>query len=237
MRYTRAYVQRADDSADGPITFVASTGDVARDGFVIDPKGWKLDNFKANPVVQWAHSYSMPPIGRGLNPRIDGSELLIDVEFDRDDPFAAEIERKVRTGYLQAVSVGWDGRYEDANPDDNWPGGFREADLLEVSVVPVPADPNALKASAQLATRTVAAELVDMLTELEPGTQTDTRAGAVLSKRNLELVTNARDALNALIEAATKKDDESDSTDEQAAFDEAFARFVESIPSIKEKAE
>lgn len=51
--------------------------------------------------------------------------------FDPDDEFARAIERKCRNGFLNTVSVGWDSR-GDTN------------ELLDISAVPVPGDPDAL---------------------------------------------------------------------------------------------
>ncbi len=118
-------------TADGPMRFVASTEGVKRDGLDLKSGDWRLDNYRRNPVFLWAHDYWGLPIGR-VDVSVDGKRLIADVTFDRDDPFAAQVERKYRAGFLNAVSVGWDTR-EEGN------------DLLDISAVPVPGDPDALK--------------------------------------------------------------------------------------------
>ncbi len=139
--YLRAYCQRADDGSvsDGPIRFVASTNRKARDGLVIDADAWDLTNYRKSPVVLWSHDYwgERPPIGRALKVWTDDGNLMADVEFDQADEFAAAIERKYRGGYLNAVSVGWDTLERDADR-------VTKADLLDISAVPIPGDPNAL---------------------------------------------------------------------------------------------
>ena len=147
MRYLRAFLdpESLRDADSKTVTFVASTSDVARDGMIIDAAGWKLDNFhKAGGPILFAHNYKSPPIGRG-KARVDGDKLLVDVEFDEADEFAAGIARKVRDGFMRAVSVGWDTLRIEHASDPKEPPVIREQDLLEVSVVPVGADPGALK--------------------------------------------------------------------------------------------
>ena len=146
-QYLRAYHERADQSSDtGPIRFIASTEGVGRDGLIINADGWQLDNFRANPVVLWAHDYGggRPPIGRA-DVEVSGKKLMADVTFDPDDEFAQQIERKYRSGFLSAVSVGWDTIEMAPSDNPNMAGRVTKADLLDISAVPVPGDPSALK--------------------------------------------------------------------------------------------
>lgn len=136
-QFTRALVARADDSSSGAIRFIASTEGVKRDGIDVSVDSWDLDNYRANPVVLWSHDYGgfnspRPPIGRAETFIDSGAKaLMADVTFDSDDEFARSIERKYRNGFLNAVSVGW-----DTSDDRN--------ELLDISAVPVPGDPDAL---------------------------------------------------------------------------------------------
>lgn len=146
-QYIRAY--RAEDGEQpesGPIRFVAATEEVGRDGMVIDSGGWQLDNYRANPVVLWAHDYlgQHPPIGRA-EVEVKTRKLYADITFDAEDPFAAGIERKYRSGFLNAVSVGWNSLQFEPGDGGNGPLRVTKAELLDISAVPVPGDPNALK--------------------------------------------------------------------------------------------
>lgn len=138
-RYMRAYAERADNTPDdAPVRFVASTEGVKRDGLDLKAGDWQLDNFMRHPVVLWAHDYmNRLPLGTGA-PAWDGSRLLMDVNFDKGDTFAQEVKRKARLGMV-AGSVGWNDLAE----------GKRE--LMEFSIVPVPADPEALPVRARQA--------------------------------------------------------------------------------------
>jgi HK97 family phage prohead protease len=127
--------------------FVASTSDRDRYGDIIEQEGWDLTAFRANPVFLWAHdSKNLPPIGKVPDSRIENGALVIEVEFDEEDPFAAMIRSKYERGFLHGVSVGFKPR-EYTKMDD---GGYRylECDLMEVSAVPVPANPMALQLAA-----------------------------------------------------------------------------------------
>lgn len=135
MRNTfRAYHRAVDPN--GIHTFVATSEGVKRDGLNLRMDGARLEDYMKNPVVLWAHDYrgNRPPIGRAehLEKTGDGKKLRARVRFDMADPFAAEIDRKYREGYLNAVSIGW-------NPldSDSW-------ELLDLSAVPVPGDADAL---------------------------------------------------------------------------------------------
>lgn len=144
--YIRGYCERGAESADtGPIRFVASTEHVGRDGLVIEAAGWQLDAFRANPVVLWGHDYQGQrlPIGKA-DVEVDGKRLMADVTFDPGDEFAQQVERKYRTGFLNAVSVGWDTK-ELAPSDGTGASRVTKAELLDISAVPVPGDPHALK--------------------------------------------------------------------------------------------
>jgi HK97 family phage prohead protease len=131
----RGYAVRADDARY--VTFLASAPDKARDGLSIPTEAWDLTNFRANPIILFAHQYNSLPIGRAASIEATTQGLVVDVEFDRDDPDSARIEGKVRRGYLNAVSVGFE--IKDLKGDV-----VTRSELLEISVVPVPADPKAL---------------------------------------------------------------------------------------------
>lgn len=157
--YMRAFVD-GTPSADGPIRFVAGTEGMKIDGRDYRMAGMDLGRFSANPVVMWCHDLTTPPIGRGA-PSIDGARLLLDVEFDLADPFAAEIDGKYRRGFLNAVSM-------TALPTDGngGPGPRRgvveHSELVEVSCVPVPLDPDSLAVTGQRAMRRLGRELLDL---------------------------------------------------------------------------
>ena len=132
---------------DGPLVFVASTGEVDRHGDTVAPEGWRLAGYRENPVVLWAHDYRQPAIGRADAVWSDGRALLARLEFAPTE-FAGQVERLYRQGYQRGVSVGFRPlRFEERRDPVN--GAFLgirflEQELLEISAVPVPANGDAL---------------------------------------------------------------------------------------------
>lgn len=155
------------ESSDGALTFVASTGAVDRHGDTVAPEGWRLDAYRENPVVLWAHDYRRPAIGRAQSVWRDGGALLARLEFAPTE-LGREVEGLYRQGYQQGVSVGFRPlRFEerrDARTGAFLGIRFLEQELLEISAVPVPANRGAL-----LERRSdVAAEVVGLLRGLRP---------------------------------------------------------------------
>ena len=184
MPYIRGVISRAETPEDAgtPIRFVASTQGVARDGLEINVDAWDLDNYRRNPVVLWAHDYSgtRPPIGRA-DVFVDGDRLMADVTFDQSDEFARGIESKYRGGFLHSVSVGWDTQAMEPSETTGSRGRVTRADLLDISAVPVPGDPNALIARQARALAAIAEAVDPDTTKPEPATAgwSDTAAAMV----------------------------------------------------------
>ena len=134
-------------SKDGPVTFVASTATPDRYDDIVDQKGWDLRAFHRNPVILFNHNPNQMPIGKGKAYLKDGA-LMIDVEFDKNDPDAQKIESKVRGGFINAVSVGFQptetiprSRLSAESPYYGKTGMyFPKSELLEVSIVTIPAN-------------------------------------------------------------------------------------------------
>lgn len=146
-----------DEKEAGKMSFVASTDRADRYGDIIDQRGWDLDAYRANPVILLNHDHQSLPIGRG-DVRLTEAGLVIDVEFDMADPRAAEIAGKAERGFMNAVSVGF--APLKATPRAQLPtehyafsksGGqfFEQAELLEVSIVTIPANADAVAIAAK----------------------------------------------------------------------------------------
>lgn len=123
----------------GKFSFIASTAAVDRQGEVIDPKGWDVTAYMKNPVILWAHNYHELPVGKAVSVTGDEKELRVEGEFADDEmnPKAGQVRRLYEKGFLSAVSVGFIPKERNGNI-------ITKAELLEISVVPVPANPEAL---------------------------------------------------------------------------------------------
>lgn len=132
------------------VTFVFSDASVDRYGDTIDQRGWVLDKYRSNPVVLFGHNDKSVAnvIGKALNVRIEGGALMGDIEFApaAANPDAEIVYQLVKGGYLNSVSVGFQPIEWALSKDKSRAGGvdFKKQELLEISVVPVPANANAL---------------------------------------------------------------------------------------------
>lgn len=141
-------IKAEGDESERTYTFTISTGVVDRERDVIAVEGWKTESFlKAGGPVLWAHDIFSLPIGKAPWVKVDGGALKARVEFAPPEvnPFAEQVRQLVEFGAIKAASVGFrplPGRAawnEERNGID-----FLEQELLEFSLVPVPANPDAL---------------------------------------------------------------------------------------------
>ncbi len=130
-----------------PVTL--SDGSVDRHGDTVSPDGWDLTAFKQNPVLLWGHDSRQPPIGTVKNVRVENGQLRGEMKF-ASSPRAKEGKALVDEKVLRTVSVGFKPVEwkiaEDRDDGDSWfpPVDFTKQELLELSVVSVPANANAL---------------------------------------------------------------------------------------------
>ena len=154
----------APESGDSPapaatLDFIASTATLDRYHEVIEPSGWRLDAYRRNPVFQNAHNYGdiLFTLGKALITEVrsvGGNEALCQrIQFATEiNPVARIAYGLYRGGFLNAVSVGFiplkweDGgsRASDAKSDPAPRRRYVEQELLEVSAVAIPANPDAL---------------------------------------------------------------------------------------------
>jgi HK97 family phage prohead protease len=138
------------DAETGTVTVIASDDTADRYADMIVADGWRLDNYARNNVVLIDHSYRVASIVGAARAWVEKSQLLARISIDSDplNVNAQMVARLLKAGLLHAVSVGflplrWQRIIDDK---DQWTGGYRylEQDLLEISWIPVPANPNAL---------------------------------------------------------------------------------------------
>tara|TARA_Y100000004_G_scaffold189131_1_gene244297 strand:+ start:123 stop:1037 length:915 start_codon:yes stop_codon:yes gene_type:complete len=144
---------------DSPVTFIASTASVDRYGDIVlnGTDNWDLKSYNSNPVVLFNHDQESLPIGKGAV-KVENSQLLIDVTFDTGQSKGAEIARMTKEGFLSAVSVGFQPlEYIERSdlPKDHESHGsvgrlFTKSELLEVSVVTIPAQAEAVAVSRKI---------------------------------------------------------------------------------------
>jgi len=147
---------RGVKAADRSLQFVASDESTDRYGDIIRASGWELESFRRNPVFLWAHQDKSPPIGRVASVEVKGTELLANVDFlpPGENDFADKLWLMVEGKALQAVSVGFiptvPPNVRATANGDVLGYEFVGQELLELSLVTVPANPNALAVAKSL---------------------------------------------------------------------------------------
>jgi len=151
---------------------IATTPALDRYGEVVLPKGAVLENFMKNPVLLDGHNYSISSVGHVVNLAVDEAQMTFDFVFSTDTR-GQELEQKFVAGDMNAFSIGfkpkakvdiwmpWDEQPEVKEITVQYPDGtegvvdlrgyehvpytvYNKWELLEISPVAVPANPEAL---------------------------------------------------------------------------------------------
>lgn len=126
-------------------TFRASTGSVDRQNETINQDGWQLDAYRANPVILDSHKYGSidDVIGRAV--RIEPTPMGLEVDIEFAETEKGQLARRmVNDGFLKTVSVGF--RSLERKPaGQGQPMQHTKAELLEVSMVAIPANRDAVR--------------------------------------------------------------------------------------------
>jgi HK97 family phage prohead protease len=152
-RRARDVRHRTHVSPASGFEFILSDATPDRMGDVIVAEGWDLKNFLKNPIALFNHNSNFP-IGKWKNLRVVKGELRGHLEMapagtsERID----EIRRLVEADILRATSVGFRPIESEPRDKNNKMSGelFRKSELVETSLVAVPANPNALAVAKSL---------------------------------------------------------------------------------------
>ncbi len=148
-------VTEARQAEDGSAhRMVIAANELSRNGDELNLRGISFKNYRKNPVVLWAHdSYKGIPIAKTVKIGHDEQgRIVADFEFNSDDEFAARVENAWNGGFIRGASI----RYMPTKVVEvrNEAGEvervrIEESELLEWSLVPVPADPDSVRAAAR----------------------------------------------------------------------------------------
>lgn len=152
-------------------TVFLATEPVAADDDLVLMGPWRLERYRANPVILWIHNRDeqQAPIGRAIQTvETSPGTVYAEVEWDLEDPMGAMCARKYAQGFMSACSIRWrTGRYLHASQlPEGAPGRERDVwyaydnELIEVSAVPIGALGSAL---AQRSSGELLAELHTLL--------------------------------------------------------------------------
>ena len=138
---------------DGHFSIVVSTETKDRDGDIIRVAGWNLENFNKNPVLLDSHRYDSVTdiIGQWVDMQVKNKQLVGTAKFDVGQglPAADRAHALAEQGRL-ATSVGFIpemAKAKELTGGDSFFSNFEfnGQELLEVSAVSVPSNPDALQ--------------------------------------------------------------------------------------------
>ena len=124
-----------------------STSALNRNGYRVLTSGIKLERYQRNPVLLFDHTTWRLPVGMVEDIRIEGDNLTGIPVFDENEEMGRALKAKMQNGFPLAASIGFDVITYSEQGDDLVEGQrfstVTECDLLEVSIVAVPGNPDA----------------------------------------------------------------------------------------------
>lgn len=165
---------KAIDTKARSISFVCSTDCIDRYGDIVE-QSWRLASYQKNPIVLFAHQSRELPIGRAEDMRVvriegrDQLECTVVFASEKANPVAEQVYQLCVEKILKTVSVGFmpkSVRYEMR--DGKEVCVLADNELCELSVTPVPANPEALAKHLARARRNSAPPPAQKDTDMDP---------------------------------------------------------------------
>ena len=233
--YMSAYAKEFNVD-DRTITAVASSGKIDRDREVTRTNGWDLDEFLTHPVILLGHNRSQLWIGKALWVKKTKGGLLFKAQFATTEA-AQEAFQLIKDTEMAAFSVGFEVlQFKDmtvSELEDHEKEGSKlkandmvrvltKTKLMEISLVSLPADQNALMKYAYEPTAIVKAgfegkiltkglkqsyedvDFNDYVIKEEDGEELESDTGLeVIDNGNIDntIITMTEEQINALIDA------------------------------------
>ena len=140
--HTTVSATKLDTSGTLP-SMTVSTSIPDRDNDRVLPQGGDFQHFLRNPVLCWGHSHSDLPIGTVTQLASDATGVRMQWKWLHNDAFADRVRNAYEQGVVRAASIGFIPQRSVRNEY----GGedHREWELIEISLVSVPANPQAVR--------------------------------------------------------------------------------------------
>lgn len=255
-----------DEAAGGRMRFLITSGAIDRDQEILDPDGMQTDKFMANPVLLWCHDLGTPAIGKVVNLVKGGRGWEAEVEWAPEGvhPLADMVRKLYEAKILNAVSIRFQpldgGIANGISGQDDYRRKYTKFELLELSTVNVPSNPEALRVRGMAggekfnewlkSTGYGKANIEDYILQPgEPGgkpftkeellemsrryNDTPAKAGAELSKKNRTAIRSIRDRLRVChdeIDEMVRKWADEEAEDEAEPAEEEEPKSV-SVPT------
>jgi len=124
------------------LTISTSAPDRHRDRVL--PIGGDFSKFLKNPVVMYAHDYDQLPVGTATSLEATESGIRARWRWLENDPFAARVRNAWDQGMLRAASIGFIPK-KSVFDEERRGFDFLEWELLEFSIVAIPANAEAVR--------------------------------------------------------------------------------------------
>lgn len=212
--------------------FIISDDQVDRMDEIVE-QSWDTENYKNNPIVLWGHNPDEPE-------NVLGTSLGLETEKGDDDvtrtkstvkfsdeginPKADMVFNQVKAGILRTVSVGFIPKTFKTSDDDK--DVLADNELLEFSIVPIPANPRAVALAFKEGTisRKDARFMIDSMNKEAQLLQEELDSDKNKDKeqeRNTKTMSD--EDIQKIVEALG------------TAFNEAFAPVIEKLDAIADK--
>jgi HK97 family phage prohead protease len=150
-KFTKLFNTRPSsiNDTDKSVTFTISDNQPDRMGEVVEQTSWDFKNYLNNPIILWGHDPEAAENVLGtastINVSPDGSHTEATLSFATEiNPKAKMVFDMIKAGILRTVSVGFVNHTYDTQDDTPV---LKDNELLEISVVPIPANPRAIALS------------------------------------------------------------------------------------------
>jgi HK97 family phage prohead protease len=147
--YSGTVEKFASGLGERQIRIVASDATRDRAGDILDPLGCDLTAYRKNPVILFGHD-ARNPVARAIEIGKTSQSVTAKVQFpnEGDNDESDRIYRLVKGGTISAVSVGFSP--VESTPLRNGGVKYTKWELLEISLVSVPCNPNAVVTARSL---------------------------------------------------------------------------------------
>lgn len=168
-----------------------STPSFDRDQDRVLPLGAQVEDYLANPIVQWGHNYYDPWATIGRTTKLEVTDQGLVAEFELR-PAANDLDPQNivlllwEGGWVKTASIGF--KPKAATPNERGGLDFTSWGLLEWSIVPIPANQDALRLAETAYPKAY------------PAYTKALKAGRVLSAGNEQKLKAARDSISAVLE-------------------------------------
>lgn len=124
---------------EGQYWITASSNDIDRDREIVQPSAFKdtIKTYMDNPVILAFHDHHSFPIGKATEYTIGSKYLRLKIEF-ADTDRGREAKYLYDNGFMNSFSIGFIPKVWEDKEDGI--RVYKEAELLEVSAVPIPAN-------------------------------------------------------------------------------------------------